>query len=235
MSGPTSASSVLLYLVILFAAAFLLLLMSYFMQQRANQEAMDKLEQTSDSATQSLENILQENETLKVENEALSQQVAQLQEALEDAESASDDEAALVQLEALCYLNQVRALYNDGRYSDAGMRRPPPRRSAEAGGMEGVLGTVADGLTDQQRQDYNPLEPTSPSWSGWADCSRETASGQSPLHFIRRCAPDIHSTPLSLRFPTRPASHFSLPIGAALWSPAATTRVAPTGLSHTTY
>ena len=40
-------------------AAFLLLLMSYFMQQRANQEAMDKLEQTSDSATQSLENILQ--------------------------------------------------------------------------------------------------------------------------------------------------------------------------------
>ena len=30
-------------------------------------------------------------------------------------------------------------------------------------------------------------------------------SAQSPLHFIRRCAPDIHSTPLSLRFPTRPA------------------------------
>ena len=90
-----------------------------YTSQRANQEAMDKLEQTSDSATQSLENILQENETLKVENEALSQQVAQLQEALEDAESASDGEAALVQLEALCYLNQIRALYNDGRYSDA--------------------------------------------------------------------------------------------------------------------
>lgn len=50
---PHKRSSVLLYLVILFAAAFLLLLMSYFMQQRANQEAMDKLEQTSDSATQS--------------------------------------------------------------------------------------------------------------------------------------------------------------------------------------
>ena len=41
---PHKRSSVLLYLVILFAAAFLLLLMSYFMQQRANQEAMDKLE-----------------------------------------------------------------------------------------------------------------------------------------------------------------------------------------------
>ena len=152
---PHKRSSVLLYLVILFAAAFLLLLMSYFMQQRANQEAMDKLEQTSDSATQSLENILQENETLKVENEALSQQVAQLQ----DAESASDDEAALVQLEALCYLNQVRALYNDGRYSDARDAAAAAEAAlAEAGGMEGVLGTVADGLTDQQRQDYNPLE-----------------------------------------------------------------------------
>ena len=113
--------------------------------QRANQEAMDKLEQTSDSATQSLENILQENETLKVENEALSQQVAQLQEALEDAESASDGEAALVQLEALCYLNQIRALYNDGRYSDA--------RDAAAAART-----------------TTPWRPTSPSWSGWADC-----------------------------------------------------------------
>ena len=155
---PHKRSSVLLYLVILFAAAFLLLLMSYFMQQRANQEAMDKLEQTSDSATQSLENILQENETLKVENEALSQQVAHLQEALEGAESASDDEAALVQLEALCYLNQIRALYNDGRYSDARDAAAAEAALAGAGGMEGVLSTVADGLTDQQRQDYNPLE-----------------------------------------------------------------------------
>ena len=156
---PHKRSSVLLYLVILFAAAFLLLLMSYFMQQRANQEAMDKLEQTSDSATRSLENILQENETLKVENEALSQQVAQLQEALEDAESASDGEAALVQLEALCYLNQIRALYNDGRYSDARDAAAAAEAAlAGAGGMEGVLGTVADGLTGQQRLDYNPLE-----------------------------------------------------------------------------
>ena len=85
--------------------------------------------------------------------------MAQLQEALEDAESASDDEAALVQLEALCYLNQVRALYNDGRYSDARDAAAAAEAAlAGAGGMEGVLGTVADGLTGQQRQDYNPLE-----------------------------------------------------------------------------
>ena len=42
--APTNAISVLLYLAILFAAAFLLLLMSYFMQQRANQAALDNLQ-----------------------------------------------------------------------------------------------------------------------------------------------------------------------------------------------
>ena len=158
---PHKRSSVLLYLVILFAAAFLLLLMSYFMQQRANQEAMDKLEQTSDSATQSLENILQENETLKVENEALSQQVAQLQEALEDAESASDDEAALVQL----------PYTTTGATPMPGMRPPPPRplwleRAAWRGywvQWPMVSPTSSDRTT-------TPWRPISPLWSGWADC-----------------------------------------------------------------
>lgn len=168
---PHKRSSVLLYLVILFAAAFLLLLMSYFMQQRANQEAMDKLEQTSDSATQSLENILQENETLKVENEALSQQVAQLQEALEDAESASDGEAALVQLEALCYLNQIRALYNDGATPMPGMRRPPPRPLwLERAAWRGYWVRWPMGSPASSDRTTTPWRPTSPSWSGWADC-----------------------------------------------------------------
>ena len=91
-----------------------------------------------------------------MENEALSQQVAQLQEALEDAESASDDEAALVQLEALCYLNQVRALYNDGRYSDA-------RDEGYWVRWPMVSPTSSDRTT-------TPWRPTSLSWSGWADC-----------------------------------------------------------------
>ena len=188
---PHKRSSVLLYLVILFAAAFLLLLMSYFMQQRANQEAMDKLEQTSDSATQSLENILQENETLKVENEALSQQVAQLQEALEDAESASDGEAALVQLEALCYLNpnsrpiQRRALL---RCPGCGGRRR---------GRSGWRGRHGGGTGYGGRWAHRPaatgLQPPGglpvPHGVAGLIVSRETASGQSPLHSIRRsCA-----------------------------------------------
>ena len=53
---PNKRNSVLFYLVILFAAAFVLLLMSFLMQQRANQAALDDLQQTSDSTVQSLEN-----------------------------------------------------------------------------------------------------------------------------------------------------------------------------------
>ena len=52
---PNKRNSVLFYLVILFAAAFVLLLMSFLMQQRANQAALDDLQQTSDSTVQSLE------------------------------------------------------------------------------------------------------------------------------------------------------------------------------------
>ncbi len=96
-------------------------------------------------------------------------------------------------------------------------------------------------------------------------------SAQSPLHFIRRCAPDIHytpcpsasprdplrwapvgphlhkvrsipsgarrrypCTPLSLRFPTRPASHFSLPYRGGFMVARGRLQGSPTGLSHTT-
>ena len=76
--------SVVLYLMILFAAAFLLLLMSFLMQNRSNREAMDHLEETSNSAMESLENRLRENEELKAqvaqleeENDKLTQQVQQ--------------------------------------------------------------------------------------------------------------------------------------------------------------
>ena len=67
----------------------------------------------------------------------------------------------------------------------------------------------------------------------WAPVGAPTA--QSSLHSIRRTAPDSQSAPLPLRVPTRPAPHFSLPCRGGLYGrPWATTRVAPTGLSHTT-
>ena len=68
---PHKKNSVLFYLMILFAAAFLLLLLSYFMQQRANQEALDDLEQTSNSAVESLENLIAERDALKLQVSAL--------------------------------------------------------------------------------------------------------------------------------------------------------------------
>ena len=76
---PNKRNSVLFYLVILFAAAFVLLLMSFLMQQRANQAALDDLQQTSDSTVQSLENMLQENESLKEQNAELQAQVDALE------------------------------------------------------------------------------------------------------------------------------------------------------------
>ena len=110
--------SVLLYLVILFAAAFLLMLMSYFMQQRANQEVLDDLEQTSNSAVQSLENVLQENADLK-------ERVAELEGALSDAQAQADAQAQGLQRErerrertaiAMDYFWQLDEAYVLGRY-----------------------------------------------------------------------------------------------------------------------
>ena len=113
--------SVILYLMILFAAAFLLLLMSFLMQNRSNQEAMDHLEATSNSAMESLENRLKENEELKAqaaeleeENQALS---TQIQEG--DTQARQEQESLTGILQALADLNTLRSLYNQGRYSDA--------------------------------------------------------------------------------------------------------------------
>lgn len=113
--------SVVLYLMILFAAAFLLLLMSFLMQNRSNREAMDHLEETSNSAMESLENRLRENEELKAqvaqleeENDKLTQQVQQA-----DDQARQEQEELTAVLQALSDLNTLRGLYNQGRYSDA--------------------------------------------------------------------------------------------------------------------
>ena len=113
--------SVVLYLMILFAAAFLLLLMSFLMQNRSNREAMDHLEETSNSAMESLENRLRENEELKAqvaqleeENDKLTQQVQQAND-----QARQEQEELTSVLQALSDLNTLRGLYNQGRYSDA--------------------------------------------------------------------------------------------------------------------
>ena len=157
---PRRRGSVLIYLVILFAA-FLLLLMSFLMQRRANQEAIDNLQQTSESAVQSLENLLQENEALKEQNGALQTQLDELQGQLDGAAQAGQEEldALQAQVDALTYLNQIRALYNDHRNADArDVAAAAEAALADRGGMEGVLGEISAALTQEERENYDPLE-----------------------------------------------------------------------------
>lgn len=149
-------SPVMTYLVILFAAAFLLLLLSYFMQQRVNQEKYDNLQQTSNSAVQTLENLIAERDTLKEENEALNQQLEELRdqlshanEAREQAETAYADAAH--QADCLSQLNQIRALYNQGRYREA------RERLASYTGLEEELEKISAAMTKEDRAIYDPL------------------------------------------------------------------------------
>lgn len=72
---PSGRKPVLVYLVILFAAAFILLLLAFFMQKRANEVAIDNLEQSSHSAAESLENLIAERDALKEEAAALQREM----------------------------------------------------------------------------------------------------------------------------------------------------------------
>lgn len=118
---PHKKVSVMGYLTILFAAAFLLLLMSFLMQHRANQEAMNNLQETSNSAVESLENKLKENEELKAQVDQLEEENQQLTQQLESYTAQGQQEQSEQEaiLQALSDLNTLRGLYNQGRYSDA--------------------------------------------------------------------------------------------------------------------
>ena len=163
---PGKRNPVLMYLMILFAAAFFLLLMSFLMQQRANREALDDLEQTSNSAVQSLENTIQQNESLK-------QQVAQLEEEREQltgqlAQAKEEGDAAQreleADLEALNSLNHLRALYNQGRYREAREYLD----SIDSTQVEDRLEAYAATLTAEAREVYDPAQ----AWSqlvSWLD------------------------------------------------------------------
>lgn len=160
-ASPGRKSPVLFYLVILFAIAFLLMLMAYFMQQRANQQTQSDLnEQTQSyqSAVATLDSILEENDRLKA-------QVEELQQALEDSQNQSQeqeqDQQALAelqaQLEALTKLNQIRALYNAGSYSQC--RTLLAQWEAEAPGqVEAGLTQYRATLSPEELERYDPLE-----------------------------------------------------------------------------
>ena len=159
-ASPGKKNSVLIYLVILFAAAFLLLLLSYFMQQRANRDAYNDLQQSSNSAVQSLDNMLQENEDLKAQVTELESQIQSLQEEASTAQSEQQEtqdalEAAQEQLEALGRLNQIRALYNGGQYRQA-RELLASWGEPDSGETSRILGEITATLTDEEKAVYDP-------------------------------------------------------------------------------
>ena len=121
---PNKRNPVLFYLMILFAAAFLLLLMSFLMQRRANQEAIDNLQETSNSATQSLQNTIQQNEELTKQVEDLEEAFSENQQTIRDQENQLEDLEQQVEdltkgSQAMDWFWQINEAYASGRYSQA--------------------------------------------------------------------------------------------------------------------
>ena len=156
------SAPVTVYLMILFIAAFLLLLFAYFQQQRANEAALDNLQQTSNSAVQSIQQLMDENRTLK--------------EQLEEIQSTQETEMAAAQallakqraqVLALSRLNQLRALYNQGKYAAA---RTFLNDLGETGIQETVstLEQISADMSEEERTIYDPLS----AWqqlTGWLE------------------------------------------------------------------
>lgn len=128
---PHKKVSVMGYLTILFAAAFLLLLLSYFMQQRANEQAISGLEATSNNAFDSINNLIAEKDALSGQVEDLEGQVAGLQAELEevqgqlsDAQAEAEDaqtaqDSAQKALEAMDWFWRIQRQFSRGYYTDA--------------------------------------------------------------------------------------------------------------------
>lgn len=121
---PGKKNPVLFYLVILFAAAFVLLLMSYRMQQRANQAAMDNLQQTSNSAVQSLENLIAERDALADQVKEMEGTLDQMQSDLEQSQAQGQElqtqaDTLSRQLKAMEYFWQIDDYYARGYYRQA--------------------------------------------------------------------------------------------------------------------
>ena len=121
---PNKRNPVLFYLMILFAAAFLLLLMSFLMQRRANQEAIDNLQETSNSATQSLQNTIQQNEELTKQVEDLEEAFSENQQTIRDQENQLENLEQQVEdltkgSQAMDWFWQINEAYARGRYSQA--------------------------------------------------------------------------------------------------------------------
>ena len=168
---PHKKVSVMGYLTILFAAAFLLLLLSYFMQQRANEQAISGLQATSSNAFDSINNLIAEKDELAQQVEDLEGQVAGLQEELDaaqnqlsdaqaDAETAQTAQAdAQKALEAMDWFWRIQRQFSRGYYTDAANIMA----EFEASGLpqylpqEALTGREGDPSPAQQYQDIKDV------------------------------------------------------------------------------
>lgn len=149
---PRQGKSVVPYLIILVAAAFLLLLMAYLMQLRT----ADTVQGLHDSvnSVQTIDQLVVENRGLREQLEALETERDSLQQELEalkaedHTQEVRDKER---QLQALNTLNQLRALYNQGKYKDANALL------AANPGLEDALTSVCEALSPAELEVYDPL------------------------------------------------------------------------------
>ena len=161
---PAKKFSVMSYLAILFGAAFLLLLMTYFMQQRTSSEALGNQQNIAVNAMKSIEELRDDNETLQQQVNDLNTKVISIESALDAAKaSAKESQDTLaelqIQYDALNYLNQIRSLYNQRKYTAARELITTADQALNAnGGMEGVLTTITTAMTEADLEIYDPLD-----------------------------------------------------------------------------
>lgn len=146
-----SSKSVVPYLVILVAAAFLLLLMAYLMQQRT----ADTVQGLHDSvnSVQTIDQLVVENRTLREQIEKLEAERDAVQRELDELAGKAADAAKepTLRFNALNTLNQLRALYNQGRYKEA------KTLLAANPNLEEDLRQVNAALSDAELNAYDPL------------------------------------------------------------------------------
>lgn len=158
-TAPPKSQSVIPYLVILIVAAFLLLALAYFQQRRVNSETTDALKQST-SAVQSIQNLIAENDLLQGQVDELEKSLSEVRETLAQVQAeAGESSSALAReqekVDALNMLNQLRALYNARRYSDA--RALAASWSGTDMSLEEALGEVNASLAPEELENYDPL------------------------------------------------------------------------------
>lgn len=158
---PPKSRSVIVYMAILVAAAFLLLLLAYFMQVRTA-STVEGLHQSVNSF-QTIDQLVEDNRTLQEEVDRLKAEQAELEDKLAECEAEQADAEAQrsklsnnykdmqSQADSLSALNQLRVLYNGGKNKEA------RALLAAHPNMEDALTSVSKGLTDAERDIYDPL------------------------------------------------------------------------------